>query len=94
MSSIVLELQHATMDRRTEVDDLLRRCVAIASKLRLEDRLTWARGELSGYEKGADVPAYRIVPAEVKAFNPYNGLWLPFIWENKTGTYEQIRRNS
>jgi AbiTii len=89
MSAIVLELQEAAMDKETDVDDLLRRCVVIASKLRLKESLSWARKELDGYSGGDELPRYRIVPGEVKAFNPYNGLWLPFIWTD--GPPEALR---
>ena len=83
MNSIVLELQHAAMDKRTDVDDLLRKCVVIASKLKLEDFLNWAKRELDGYGKGDEIPVYRIVPGEVQAFNPYNGLWIPIVFQDE-----------
>ncbi|BDS06815.1 hypothetical protein NT6N_18550 [Oceaniferula spumae] len=80
MKSIVLELQHAAMERSSAVDDLLRKCVVIATKLGLGDSVAWARAELNGYTAAENIPDYRIVPGEVKSFNPYNGVWLPFIW--------------
>ncbi len=78
------------MDKNTGIDDLLRKCVVIATKLQLEDLLRWAKKELNGYEQGDEVPRYRTVPVEVKAYNPYQGAWLPFLWEQEPP--EELRK--
>ncbi len=91
MNSIVLELQHSAMDKRTDVDDLLRRCVVIATKLAQKEFLAWSRNELDGYGENK-VPDYRIVSGRVMAFNPYNGAWIPFTWQEEPP--ESLRRRA
>jgi len=80
MSSIVLELQQAATNDGSAPDELLRKCVVIASKLKVESLSQWAKKELNGYAPQDDLPDYRVVPGHVKAFNPYNGQWLPVLF--------------
>jgi hypothetical protein len=67
------------MDKRNEVDDLLRKCTVIASKLQLADFLLWAKRELNGYGSGDELPDYRVVGCEMKAWSPYNCQWVPLV---------------
>ena len=78
------------MEKRSEIDDLLRKCVVIASKLQLKEFLLWTKRELDGYGPGDEVPDYRIVTCEVKAFNPYNGQWVPFVWTGEP--HDELRK--
>lgn len=79
MSSIVLELQAETMDAETDLGSLLRKSLAVATKLQLSEWIAWCRSELNGYEAGATVPKYRVLQGEMKMFNPYNGVWMQFV---------------
>ena len=79
MSSIVLELQAEAMDAETDLGSLLRKSLAVATKLQLTEWIAWCRSELNGYEAGATVPKYRVLQGEMKMFNPYNGVWMQFV---------------
>lgn len=81
MTSIVLELQHDALDRRTPVEDLLRKALVVARKLGITDLQTWLEHELEGYPEGAEIPDYRVVHGQVKCFNPYRG-WIPMLFED------------
>lgn len=75
--SLVLELQRLASTEQTRITELLNKALVVASKLKVADFKAWVEGELNGYAiKGQDVPPYRQLVAEVKAFNPYNG-WIP-----------------
>lgn len=79
MSSLVLELQHEAMDPQVNVTDLLRKALVVATKLDLNEFLTWIEHELRGYENTP--PPYRHVQGEVQVNNPYHG-WQPVIFED------------
>jgi hypothetical protein len=40
----------------------------------------WINKELNGYLIEDEVPQYRVLYGEVKAFNPFNGYWMPVIF--------------
>jgi hypothetical protein len=71
--SIVFELQRAALDHQTPLTALLRQCLAVASKLDLQDSVTWVRSELNGYEPTVQIPHYRVMPARLEALNPFHG---------------------
>ncbi len=79
MSSIVLDLQAEAMDANTNIGSLLRKALAVATKLQLAEWIAWCKSELSGYAHGSEVPPYRILHGEMKMFNPYNGVWMQFV---------------
>ena len=70
------------MDSTIPVVQLLRKALIIASKLNLKDFEKWIYNELNGYNEGEEIPDYRLLSGEVKAFNPYNGMWLPVIFQS------------
>lgn len=76
MSSVVLELQKEVTQSGCDIVSVLRRAHLIASKLKLNDFNQWIVNELNGYSSQTDVPEYRSVPGQLKAFNPYHG-WIP-----------------
>ena len=71
------------MTKGSDVDDLLRAAFVIATKLDLEDLQNWCQSELSGYKDGAELPKYRLIDGQIKAHNPYNGIWMPVEWQSK-----------
>jgi len=81
MSSIVLELQQDALDRNIQISDLLRKALVIAKKLGLKEFEEWISFELNGYSNSKDVPEYRQVTGEIKAFNPYHG-WQPVFFDD------------
>lgn len=76
MDSVVLELQKEVTQSDCDIVSVLRRAHLIASKLDLKDFNHWIVNELNGYDSQTDVPDYRSVPGQLKAFNPYHG-WIP-----------------
>jgi len=79
MSSIVIELQREALDRGVRLSDLLRKGMVVARKLGITELETWISRELGGYQD--DVPTYRVVQGQIKAFNPFRG-WQPVVFEN------------
>ncbi len=73
MTALVLELQRAAMGDES-ISSVLRKAVAVASKLSVGDMDTWLSYERDGYPPEVEVPDYRIVEAPVRAHNPYHGL--------------------
>lgn len=82
MSSLVLELQRIASDGAQALPDVLRKAKLVAAKLKLAEAELWINYELNGYPVGIDVPKYRILHGEVRAYNPYNGAHIPFRWSN------------
>ncbi len=78
MSSLVLELQSEAMDAETDLGSLLRKSLAVATKLKLTDWISWCRHELYGYSGDVKIPEYRVLYGELKMFNPYNNIWMQF----------------
>ena len=73
MESMVLELQREAYQQQTSASILLRKAYALSRKLKVEEFSKWAEHELNGYKDDEEVPEYRIVFGEIKAFNPYRG---------------------
>jgi hypothetical protein len=75
MSSLIEELQRDALNGNVDVSHLLRKAYTVAVKLKLEKFEAWCQYELNGYPKGVEIPEYRHIHGQVKAFNPYNGVW-------------------
>jgi hypothetical protein len=78
MTSLVLELQKDAIDSCSKVSDLLRKAYVVAKKLKVKEFAEWIDLELKGYTEAPELPDYRSVTGQVKAFNPYNG-WIPVL---------------
>lgn len=79
--SLVLELQQLASSDSTQLTELLRKSLVVASKLNLAEFKAWIRSELDGYRCSVEVPPYRFVTTQLKARNPYHGL-VPFLIED------------
>lgn len=73
---IVIELQKQALDENTSLEVLLRKAYLVAKKLKLTDLEEWINQEQNGYND--NVPDYRYLGGEMKAWNPYHG-WIPMI---------------
>jgi hypothetical protein len=73
MDSLVLELQRDAIDVNATVSSLLLKAKVVATKLGLDDALSWINAEISGYTTYDAVPRYRTVAVQVEAWNPYHG---------------------
>lgn len=81
MSGIVLELQREALDKTVRVSDLLRKALLVARKLKVNNLESWILSELNGYPDNSSIPDYRWVHGQIKVFNPYNGMWLPIMFQ-------------
>jgi hypothetical protein len=81
MESLVLELQRESMNPATNVTDLLRKAVVVATKLGITEFKEWAEYELHGYKDEEIIPQYRHLKGEIKATHPHYGL-IPFLFKN------------
>jgi len=81
--SIIQQLQEEALNPNISISDLLRKAKVVATKLNLKDFLEWIERELNGYEVKTqeELPAYRIISGETKAWNPFHG-WQPIIFED------------
>jgi hypothetical protein len=79
LTSLVLELQRAAMDKNVSIPDLLKMSQLVAGKLQLNDIAEWVDHELNGYPADDSmIPQYREIRGIVKGFHPYKG-WLPVV---------------
>lgn len=94
MSSVVSELQRDALDRSVGIADLLRKALVVARKLNLLELQIWIEKELNGYGQTDNVPEYREVSGQVRAWNPSHG-WVSVIFkESEQGERLSRRRCS
>lgn len=72
MTGLIVELQRAAMDEQASIGSLLRKAIAAAGKLRVQEFEDWARMELEGFGENP-VPPYRRLKGQVMVWNPYRG---------------------
>ena len=81
MKSVVIELQHDALNRDISITDLLRKAYVVARKLKIHEFEHWLSNELEGYKEQSEIPEYRVVTGQVKAWNPYHG-WQSVFFED------------
>jgi hypothetical protein len=74
--SLVHELQRDALDNSTSASVLLRKALAVAWKLDIEDMRCWIQRELDGYSNEDTVPRYRLLQGELRA-KSIHGRWVP-----------------
>lgn len=84
---IVIELQKQAIDTNIDVVSLLRKAYLVARKLEIKDFEEWINSELNGYTDYHEIPDYREIIGQVKAWNPYHG-WIPVIIQDRE--YEEV----
>lgn len=75
-TGIVIELQKEAMNDKANIETLLRKAYLVAHKLHLKDFEDWIKNEQNGYSD--QIPDYRYICGETKAWNRFNG-WIPMI---------------
>lgn len=80
MPSLVEELQREALDSNVSIVALMRKAYVVASKLNLRTFRDWCKSEQDGYDT-VDVPEYRRIGGNLRAFNPYRG-WIPVVFSN------------
>lgn len=73
---IVIELQREALDENISIESLMRKAYLVAKKLGLKEFEKWINQEQNGYDE--QIPEYRNIVGEIKAWNPYHG-WIPMI---------------
>lgn len=73
---IVIELQREALDEKIFIESLMRKAYLVARKLNLKEFEEWISQEQNGYKQ--EVPEYRNIAGEIKAWNPYHG-WIPMV---------------
>lgn len=73
---IVIELQREALDEKISIESLMRKAYLVARKLNLKEFEEWISQEQNGYKQ--EVPEYRNIAGEIKAWNPYHG-WIPMV---------------
>lgn len=79
-NSIVLDLQRKALDSGISISDLIRQAYVLSRKLQIPEFEAWIKREMYGYSDDDEIPKYRVVNSEIKAFNPLRG-WIPVIFE-------------
>lgn len=92
MPPIVLELQRDALDSNVRPSDLLRKALVVAKKLKIQELEDWVAAELGGYGETAHVPPYRVMTGQIRAYNPYNGYWMPVILQDAEQAERLSRR--
>lgn len=90
MPSLVEQLQSAALDRNVPEEDLVRLAKVVATKLELDQFLSWIDHEMKGYGPDDDVPEYRLLSGVVQAESPYHG-WQTVIFEQNEGAQKLHR---
>lgn len=70
---IVIELQREALDENISIESLMRKAYLVAKKLGLKEFEQWLNQEQNGYTQ--QIPEYRHVVGDIKAWNPYHG-WI------------------
>lgn len=73
---IVIELQREALEDNISIESLMRKAYLVARKLNLKEFEEWINQEQNGYD--GQVPEYRYISGEIKAWNPYHG-WIPMV---------------
>ena len=68
---IVIELQREALDENISIESLMRKAYLVAKKLGLKEFEKWINQEQNGYDE--QIPEYRNIVGEIKAWNPYHG---------------------
>ena len=75
MEQSVYELQQMALDKNADIEELLRKAYLIAVSTNQKDIEKWILNEQNGYQSVDDLPEYRFLRGELKAYN--FGRWIP-----------------
>lgn len=75
------ELQQMTLDNNVNVEKLLREAYLLSIKVMHKDMEEWINNELNGYKDVDNLPDYRYLHGELKAYN--HGIWIPMQFGKK-----------
>jgi hypothetical protein len=69
------------LNHGVRASDLLRKALVVARKLSLTEFEQWIEKELGGYTDVRQIPDYREVCGQIRAWNPCKG-WIPVLFED------------
>ena len=75
MEQSVYELQQMALDKNVDIEELLRKAYLIAVLINQKDIEKWVLNEQNGYKCVENLPEYRFLRGELKAYN--HGRWIP-----------------
>lgn len=75
MGQSVYELQQMALDKNVDIEELLRKAYLIAVSINQKDIEEWVLNEQNGYKNVDNLPEYRFLRGELKAYN--FGRWIP-----------------
>lgn len=75
MEQSVYELQQMALDKNVDIEELLRKAYLIAVSTNQKDVEEWVLNEQNGYKCVDNLPEYRFLRGELKAYN--FGRWIP-----------------
>lgn len=75
MEESIFELQQRALDKNADIEELLRKAYLIAVSLNQKDIEEWILSEQNGYQCVDNLPEYRYLRGELKAYN--FGRWIP-----------------
>lgn len=92
MSGLVLKLQYDAQSDEVSCATLLRKALAVSTKLNITEIEEWLLHEVGGYPIDVEnVPEYREVQGEIKVLNPYRG-WQPLVFRDSKLTENLSKR--
>ena len=69
MEQPVYELQQMALDKNVDIEELLRKAYLIAVSTNQKDIEEWVLNEQNGYKSVDNLPEYRFLQGELKAYN-------------------------
>ena len=64
--SLIDQIEHDALNEQASIAGALRKCVVLGGKSGSEQLRDWATRELQGYTGTAELPPYRLVPAQIQ----------------------------
>jgi hypothetical protein len=58
---LLTDIENAATNSSIPVNDILRKCLVLAAKLKHKELAEWSTNELNGYTDKEKVPTYRII---------------------------------
>lgn len=81
LSKSIHELQQMALNNEIDIEQLLRNAYLVSIAVTRKDIEEWIDNELNGYKNVDDIPTYRYVHGELKAYTPRG--WIPMQFNKK-----------
>ena len=80
----ISELQSLAVKDETSIVELLRQALIVSAKVKDGDFKAWIESEMKGYgdKTRSEIPQYRHLAADMKTFNPVNGVLMPMHFQD------------